>query len=121
MRETDVRFRLLVVAFLLLPVALGAQDRRVTGVVTRQGPGTPLEGAEVSVLSPARGLTARTGADGRYAISVPAGDVRLQVRMIGFRRVEFTLVASQNTADFALTQRHLQTERGGRLWADNHH
>ncbi|MGQ0639511.1 MAG: TonB-dependent receptor plug domain-containing protein [Gemmatimonadaceae bacterium] len=104
MRETVVRFRLLVAAFLLVPAALLAQDRRVTGVVTRQGAGAPLQDAEVSVLSPARGLTARTGADGRYTINVPAGAVRLQVRMLGFRRVEFTLPADQNTADFALAQ-----------------
>ncbi len=104
MSERDVRCRLLVAAFLLAPAVLVAQDRRVTGAVTRQGPGTPLEGAEVSVLSAARGPTTRTGADGRYTISAPAGAARLQVRMIGFRRVEFTLPADQNTADFALAQ-----------------
>ena len=104
MRDREVRWTLLAAALLLAPAALTAQDRRVTGVVTRQGEGTPVEGVEVSILSPARSLTARTGADGRYSINVPAGDVRLQVRMIGFRRVEYTLPANQSTADFALTQ-----------------
>ena len=94
----------LAAALLLAPQDSQAQERRVTGVVTRQGAGTPLEGAEVTVLGPARGQAARTGADGRYALTVPAGDVRLQVRQIGYKRVEFTLTGSANTADFALTQ-----------------
>lgn len=104
MRDKAVRWKGLAGALLLAPALLAAQDRRVTGVVTRQGEGTPLEGAEISVLSPARGLTTRTAADGRYTINAPARDVRLQVRMIGYRRVEYTLPANQNTADFALTQ-----------------
>jgi TonB-dependent starch-binding outer membrane protein SusC len=101
MSGTAVRRKLLITALLLVPTALAAQDRRVTGVVTRQGAGTPLEGAEITVLS-AGGAVARTGADGRYSISVPTGPARLQVRLIGFKRVEFTLPADQNTADFAL-------------------
>lgn len=96
--------RILLTALLLAPAALVAQERRVTGVVTRQGPGTPLEGAEVAVIGPTMGSVARTGADGRYNLNAPPGVIRLQVRMIGYKRVEFTLPAGQNTADFALQQ-----------------
>jgi len=96
--------RILLTALLLAPASLVAQERRVTGVVTRQGAGTPLEGAEVAVIGPTIGSVARTGADGRYNLNAPAGAIRLQVRMIGYKRVEFTLPAGQNTADFALQQ-----------------
>ncbi len=97
-------WRFLALALLALPAGLGAQDRRVTGLITRQGAGTPLDGVEVSVIGPTRGQTVRSGADGRYSLNAPTGDVRLQVRLIGFKRVEFTLAAAQNTADFALAQ-----------------
>lgn len=96
--------RIVLTALLLAPASLVAQERRITGVVTRQGPGTPLDGAEVAVIGPTIGNVARTGVDGRYTLTAPDGVVRLQVRMIGFKRVEFTLPAGQNTADFALQQ-----------------
>lgn len=98
------RWRAVLATLTLIPVALSAQERRVTGTITRQGMGTPLDGAEVSVIAPARGQTVRSDAQGRYAIQVPAGDVRLQVRLIGYKRVEFTLPTGQTTADFALAQ-----------------
>lgn len=97
-------WRTLVAALLALPAVLSAQDRRITGLITRQGAGTPLEGVEISVIGPTRGQTVRSGADGRYAISAPTGDARLQVRLIGYKRVEFTVPAAQGTADFALAQ-----------------
>ncbi len=96
----------LLVAFALLaaPPVVSAQERRVTGLITRQDTGTPLEGAEVSVVGPTRGPAARSGTDGRYSLVAEPGELRLQVRAIGFRRVEFTLPAGQNTADFRLAQ-----------------
>lgn len=103
--QRHVRLWMLAAAALLLaPEVASAQERRVTGVVTRQDAGTPLEGVEVSVVGPVRGQSVRTGTDGRYTITAPAGDVRLQVRAIGYRRVEFTVPAAQATADFALAQ-----------------
>ena len=98
------RWRSVLAAFTLIPVALSAQERRVTGTITRQGAGTPLDGVEVAVIGPTRGQVARSDAEGRYAIQVPAGEVRLQVRLIGYKRIEFTLPPGQTTADFALQQ-----------------
>jgi TonB-linked SusC/RagA family outer membrane protein len=98
------RWRSVLATLTLIPVALSAQERRVTGTITRQGMGSPLDGVEVAVIAPTRGQIARTDAQGRYAIQVPAGDVRLQVRLIGYKRVEFTLPTGQTTADFALAQ-----------------
>jgi TonB-linked SusC/RagA family outer membrane protein len=102
MQFRRVPWRVPIAALLLSPLVLAAQERRVTGTITRQGAGTPLEGAEVTVIGPARGQTARSGEDGRYSLTAPAGDVRLQVRLIGYKRVEFTLAGGQTTADFAL-------------------
>jgi TonB-linked SusC/RagA family outer membrane protein len=96
------RWRVPIAALFLAPLVLTAQERRVTGTITRQGFGTPLAEVEISVIAPTRGQTARSGTDGRYSLTAPAGDVRLQVRLIGYKRVEFTLPANQNTADFAL-------------------
>ncbi|MCC6772575.1 MAG: SusC/RagA family TonB-linked outer membrane protein [Gemmatimonadaceae bacterium] len=103
--QRHVRLWMLAAAALLLaPEVASAQERRVTGLVTRQGAGTPLEGVEVSVVGPTRGQSVRTGTDGRYVVTAPTGDVRLQVRAIGYKRVEFTVPAAQSTADFALAQ-----------------
>ncbi len=92
------------VMLLALPAALAAQERRVTGLITRQGSGIPIEGVEVSVIAPIRSEPVRSGVDGRYAITVPAGVVRLQVRQIGYKRIEFTLPDGQSSADFAMAQ-----------------
>ncbi len=91
-------------ALLAAPPVASAQERRVSGLITRQDAGTPVEGAEISVLGPTRGASARSGPDGRYSLIAEPGELRLQVRAIGFRRVEFTLPAGQNTADFHLAQ-----------------
>ncbi len=96
--------RVLVATLILAPSLMVAQGRRVTGVVTRQGIGAPLEGAEITVLNASPIVTARTGADGRYTVTAPDGPARMQVRAIGYKRVEFTVPAGQATADFALAQ-----------------
>jgi TonB-linked SusC/RagA family outer membrane protein len=89
---------------LLVPAAALGQDRRVSGRVTKAGSDTPIPDAEVSVVGQPRYAVARTGEDGRFTITVPSGEVRLQVRAIGFRRIELALGAGQATADLALQQ-----------------
>ncbi|MGQ0767302.1 MAG: TonB-dependent receptor plug domain-containing protein [Gemmatimonadota bacterium] len=90
-------------AIALLPAALNAQDRRISGMVTRSGTGTPLPDVEISVVGQ-RVLPARTNAEGRYTISAPAGDARIQARLIGYTRMERTVAAGVDTANFALAQ-----------------
>lgn len=90
------------VMLLLTPTTLLAQDRRISGRVTKAGTDTPIADAEVSVASALQYAAARSGEDGRYTITVPAGEVRLQARAIGYTRTEVTLAANQATVNFEL-------------------
>ena len=91
-------------ALAFLPTLLFAQDRRITGMVTRTNSAVGLPDVEITVRGQTRLPTARTNAEGRYTITAPEGAVRLQARLIGHTRVEATVPANQSTQDFALTQ-----------------
>jgi len=92
------------ILLLTAPTFLAAQERQISGRVTRSGSDQPLPDVEVAVIGAAQSRTARTNADGRYTITAPAGDVRLQIRAIGFTRGELVVPAGSNNADVALTQ-----------------
>ncbi len=81
--------------------------REVSGKVTQVG-GAPLQDASVGVLGQAIGT--RTNERGEYRLRIPAGDVTLQARAIGFKRLTARLTASQAKADFALDKDVLQLE-----------
>ncbi|MEJ2883860.1 SusC/RagA family TonB-linked outer membrane protein [Pedobacter sp. GR22-6] len=70
--------------FILLFIAgtAMAQDRTVTGTVTGKDDGLPLPGVTVLVKGTKNGT--QTGADGKYAISVPSGSVELVFSYLGF-------------------------------------
>ncbi len=89
---------------LVVPSFVAAQDRQISGRVTRSGSTEPVPDVEISILNAAEGRTTRTNADGRYSISAPAGDVRLQVRAIGYTRREVNVPAGTNTLDVVLVQ-----------------
>lgn len=84
--------------------ALEAQDRRITGQVTRQDTKQPLQGATVSLLGTARAVQVITGENGRYTITVPAGDARVRVRALGYTPRELTVTAGTSTLDVELVQ-----------------
>lgn len=86
------------------PAVLSAQDRRITGRVTRSGTSVPLPDVEITVLGQPQLIATRTNAEGQYTITAPAGVVRLQARLIGYKREEATVPADQSTMDFSLTQ-----------------
>ena len=90
-------------AVLLLPLSLQAQDRQITGRVTQSGTEQPLENVGITVVGSSR-AAARTDAQGAYSITVPAGDVRLRFRAIGFQPREVLIDATRTTGDVALTR-----------------
>ncbi len=86
----------------LAPASLIAQDRRITGRVTKTGSDAPIADAVVSVLGAPQSGMARTGDDGRYSIAAPAGAVRLQVRAVGYARTEAAVAAGVSTMDISM-------------------
>ena len=96
------------VLFVLLPTAVRAQTRIITGTVTIAGTSEPLPGATVSV--PGTAATARAGANGQYRLAAPNGNITLLARALGFKRTSRPIDASQNTADFALEKDPLLLE-----------
>ena len=97
---------LLLLPFLASP--LEAQDRRVSGRVTRSGSDLPVPDANVLVLGISQVRTVSTDDDGRYAILVPAGDARLRFRALGFTPREVEVPAGTTTLDVALVQDHFR-------------
>ncbi len=93
----------LALAALLLPADLLAQDRRITGQVTRAESGQPLPAAEVAVIGPGRFSPTVTGADGRFTITVPAGEVRLRFNAFGYSPTEVVVAADQTTVQVTLS------------------
>ncbi|HTS89615.1 MAG TPA: SusC/RagA family TonB-linked outer membrane protein [Gemmatimonadales bacterium] len=93
---------LLVPLSLLLPVILAAQQRQITGAVTRAEDGTPLPEAVVTLVGQVAG--AKTDLHGQFVMNVPEGPVRLVARAIGRKRNEVTVAADQNEVKIALEQ-----------------
>ncbi len=85
---------------LLLQSSTAAAQRRITGRVVEEGGTTPLP--SVSITVPGTTVGAVTGDNGTFTLLVPAGDVQLSARRIGYRRRSFTIGASQNDVQVAL-------------------
>lgn len=99
---TAVRFLARAILLLaLLPAPLAAQAGRVEGRVYDRDSNRPVAGARVS----AGGRETRTGSDGRYRLSLPAGERRVEARALGFVRAEADVAVAPGstlTQDFAL-------------------
>ena len=92
---------LLLAGLLALPSLAVAQERQVTGVVTKSAGGAPIADALVNISGALRGHI-KTTAEGRYTISVPNAAVSLTFRAIGFQRKEIVVPVSQGTVNVAL-------------------
>lgn len=92
----------------LLPFRADAQTRDITGKVTQAGTGQPIPDATVSVVGQQVGV--RTNDRGEYRLRVPSGEVLLQARTLGYKRVTARVAAGQGTADFSLEKDVLQLE-----------
>jgi TonB-linked SusC/RagA family outer membrane protein len=94
--------KLLQSLFVLMFFAMAAmaQQRTITGTVTGKEDGVPIPGVSIS-LRGAQGGT-QTGADGKYALNVPAGATGISVSSIGYITQTFGL-PSNNVLNVSLT------------------
>jgi TonB-linked SusC/RagA family outer membrane protein len=81
-----------------------AQERQITGTVTRASGGQPISEAAISVAGGGPRAAARTNEQGRYTVTVPAGAATLTIRAIGFRSADVVVPEGQEVADAALTE-----------------
>ena len=77
-----------------------AQEKTVTGTVTAREDGLPLPG--VSVLVKGTRVGTQTGADGKYALLVPAGSSQLEFRFVGYA-VQTVSIGGNSTINTVLT------------------
>jgi TonB-linked SusC/RagA family outer membrane protein len=87
-----------------MPGDLAAQERQITGTVTVAGSTVPVPGAAVSIAGQIRAEAAVTSTDGRFTITVPAGEVTLDVRAFGYANTEVVVPAGQTVANVELQQ-----------------
>jgi TonB-dependent starch-binding outer membrane protein SusC len=87
---------------LLLPSVLQAQERTITGRVTRAETAQPIVGAAVVVVAPGAWRPAYTGADGRFTLRAPAGPVRLRVTAFGYTPADAAVTAEQTATEVTL-------------------
>jgi len=99
-----MRFKCGILFVLLLgshPAVVAAQGRTVTGTVRDSLNRTPIEGASVSVRGTSRATT--TSSTGQFSLAdLPAGEVTLVARAVGFRRQEVVVRAGAATVEVAL-------------------
>jgi TonB-linked SusC/RagA family outer membrane protein len=86
--------------FLLGVQVAAAQVRQVTGRVTNAQTDEGVGDATIAVVG--TGITGQTGNDGRFTLNVPAGDLNLVVRSIGFKRRDVAVQATQANVTVAL-------------------
>jgi len=92
----------------VLPLRADAQSRDVTGKVTQAGAGTPIADVTVGIVGQQVGT--RTNEKGEYRLRVPAGEVMILARQLGFKRQTIRVAAGETTANFVLDRDVLQLE-----------
>jgi len=78
-------------ATVLMSTALNAQGTAVVSGIVRDEGGGPIREALVSIDPDSLSLRVRTGADGRYRITVPTGRYEVRVVRIGFKPQSHTI------------------------------
>src|SRR5437867_5494971 len=97
------------VALLLCAVATArGQTRIITGKVTDSLTNELVTSGQVSPQGGTVGTTIKD--DGTFTVGVPARDVTLTVRSIGFKRREVLVPASQNSVTLTLARDYFQLE-----------
>ena len=92
---------LLCTALALLAAPLAAQTRTITGKVLEEGSRAPIAAAQLQVTGTALGALSRD--DGSFTlVNVPARDVVLMVRRLGYPMTRITVEAARNTLEIVL-------------------
>jgi TonB-dependent starch-binding outer membrane protein SusC len=99
----------LIVLLLVGWTGLEAQTRTITGTVVRAGGGSPIAGAEVVVEGTSTFAVTRD--DGTFAVQAAAGEVRLRISMLGFRRTTITVGAGVSSTRVEMEMDVLQMEQ----------
>lgn len=86
----------------LAPASLIAQERQITGQVTRAGTEQPVLAAAVSVTGGGEASTVLTNAEGRFTVTAPAGEVTLLISAFGYADSQVVVAAGESTADIEL-------------------
>ncbi|HEX7117662.1 MAG TPA: SusC/RagA family TonB-linked outer membrane protein [Longimicrobiales bacterium] len=86
----------------LAPAELAAQGRSVTGRIVDAGTQQPVPNASITVAGAPAAATALTDAEGRFTLTVPAGEVRLQVQALGYIGMEIVVGGGQSRVDIEL-------------------
>jgi len=91
---------------LLAATTAAAQNRVITGRVYDAQTSGSIAGAQVSLVGSTQ--ASRSDDKGQYRIAVPSEDVLLNVRALGYRRVQLRVPVAQATADAAMVHEALQ-------------
>src|SRR5688572_14912699 len=87
---------------------LAAQTRIITGKVTDSLSGQIVTSGQVSAVGTTVGATIKD--DGTFTLGVPARDLVLTVRSIGFKRRDVPVGAGESTVEVALERDYFQLE-----------
>ncbi len=86
--------------------AAEAQNRTITGRVYDAATSKVIAGAQVSVVGVAQ--ASRSDDKGEFRITVTSGDAILNIRALGFGRVQLNVPASQSTAEVGMQREAIQ-------------
>ena len=98
-RRNGVPAILLAGAILCAAAPAAGQERgTISGTVTEELSNRPLIGAQILVVG--TGIGTISGAGGRYTLTnVPAGEIRVQFQLIGYKTVERTVTLGAGVTD----------------------
>ncbi|HKW47953.1 MAG TPA: SusC/RagA family TonB-linked outer membrane protein [Gemmatimonadaceae bacterium] len=99
---------ILAVCLACAPGLLRAQTREISGKVTEIGTGTPVTEATIGIVGVQIGT--RTNDRGEFRLKVPAGEVTVIARAIGYKRQSTRVTADQTAVTFTLEKDVLELE-----------
>ncbi len=91
------------------PAAAQGGSRQITGTVVEEGSNAPIASAQLQVRGTTTGGLTRE--DGTFTLRVPAGDVVLVVRRLGYPPVEATVPANESTVRIVMRKDALKLDQ----------